>query len=119
MTRSSSPPVVIPLRTFIALASLPLLSACPLREPIAATPLEGVDLLLRAEARLAGDINGDGFDDVLVWNDARDPSRVAVIFGRPDTGEIDLAALMSGDEGLVIDGQWADPTDGSCSGGQG
>ena len=87
---------------FAGLTLLPLV-ACDSRPPINETPLEGVDLQLRARARMAGDIDGDGLDDLLVWNDPRDPGRVAVLMGRASTGVLTPEALMSGSEGLVVE----------------
>lgn len=75
--------------------------------------LEGVDVQLRANARFAGDVNGDGYDDVLVWNHGRDPQRVAVILGRPGVDELSADALASGEEGLVVHGRWT-VSDGHC-----
>lgn len=77
--------------------------------------LEGVDLQLRARARFAGDVNGDGYDDVLVTHEGNDPQRVAVIMGRPGTDVLSADALASGEEGLVVTGRWT-ATDGLCDG---
>jgi hypothetical protein len=52
----------------------------------------------------AGDVNGDGFDDLIIASSAGGP-RAYVIFGT-DAGfgaSIDLAALTSS-QGFVIDG---------------
>lgn len=48
----------------------------------------------------AGDVNGDGIDDVIVG--AGTGSAAYVVFGRPDQGTIDLAALGAG--GFKISG---------------
>ena len=51
----------------------------------------------------AGDVNGDGRSDVLLGVQSG-PSYV--VFGKPDTGTVDLARL--GDRGFVIDGEGGD-----------
>ncbi len=47
-----------------------------------------------------GDVNGDGYDDVLIGNYIRET--VYVVFGRPDFGSLDLGYL--GDGGFRIQG---------------
>ncbi|MEO5346787.1 MAG: hypothetical protein H7834_10475 [Magnetococcus sp. YQC-9] len=59
----------------------------------------------------AGDVNGDGLDDLIVGAKFSDPSagadagRSYVVFGRTDTNPIDLSVIMAGTGGFVIDGQ--------------
>ncbi|HEY6889626.1 MAG TPA: FG-GAP and VCBS repeat-containing protein, partial [Solirubrobacter sp.] len=56
---------------------------------------------------IAGDVNGDGLDDVIVGDSASPQGRkragaAYVVFGKRDTRDVDLAAL--GDAGLEIQG---------------
>jgi len=49
----------------------------------------------------AGDVNGDGFEDLIVGSPYADPvtnanGRSYVVFGKGDTGSVDLAVVDSG-----------------------
>ncbi len=77
--------------------------------------LEGVDMQFRAEARFAGDIDGDGYDDVLVTHHPNDPQHVEVLMGRPGVDVLTADALASGEGGLVVHGRWA-VADAWCEG---
>jgi len=69
--------------------------------------IDGVDVSGRSVSG-AGDVNGDGLDDVIIGADGADPddnSRAGesyVVFGKVDSATIDLGALGSG--GFRIDG---------------
>jgi hypothetical protein len=57
----------------------------------------------------AGDVNGDGLDDVIVSDPISSLSgqysgRVYVVFGREETDEIPLADVVAGTGGFTIDG---------------
>jgi hypothetical protein len=58
----------------------------------------------------AGDVNGDGFDDVLVGSSIFDPNfngtdRVYVVFGRAGTGPVSLTDVAAGQGGFAIDAE--------------
>ena len=59
----------------------------------------------------AGDVNGDGLDDLIVGAYAADPSsktnagRSYVIFGKKDSTAIELSAIANGTGGFVIIGE--------------
>jgi len=58
----------------------------------------------------AGDVNGDGLDDVIVGaygaNPAGDVSgRAYVVFGRTETSRVGLGDVMYGDGGFALDGE--------------
>ena len=61
----------------------------------------------------AGDVNGDGLNDIIVgapWSDpaaGTDAGRSYVIFGRSDTAAVDLSAVATGSGGFVINGRCA------------
>ena len=61
----------------------------------------------------AGDVNGDGLEDLLVSAHYGDPSagtnagRSYVVFGKTNNAAIDLSAVASGSGGFVINGQSA------------
>jgi hypothetical protein len=57
----------------------------------------------------AGDVNGDGLDDLIV--SARDTGKSYVVFGKQDTNAINLPAIAAGTstDGFVIKGEpWND-----------
>ncbi|TNC99977.1 MAG: FG-GAP repeat-containing protein [Rhodocyclaceae bacterium] len=58
----------------------------------------------------AGDVNGDGFGDLIVGAHASfsgyDAGRSYVVFGRTDTAAVDLSAIANGSGGFVINGQF-------------
>lgn len=64
----------------------------------------------------AGDVNGDGLDDVLVGAPYANPSSMTdagttyVVYGRPSPSDVDLAAL--GSQGFRIDGAHAHDASG-------
>lgn len=58
-----------------------------------------------------GDINGDGYDDILVGSFRHDingdsSGRAYAIFGKPDNAPVSLKTLLDAEEGLVIDGAY-------------
>ena len=61
----------------------------------------------------AGDVNGDGLDDLIVGARKADPSgkssagKSYVIFGKQDNAAINLSAIASGTGGFVINGESA------------
>jgi len=67
----------------------------------------------------AGDVNGDGLADLIVAAPYSDPAagtdagRSYVVFGKTDTGAIDLSAVASGTGGFVINGQATGDLSGS------
>ncbi len=48
----------------------------------------------------AGDVNGDGFDDLIVGGLVEDA--VFVVFGKPDGGAVDLAEVRNGNGGFLV-----------------
>jgi len=68
----------------------------------------------------AGDVNGDGLDDLLVGADFGDPSgrsnagRSYLVFGRSGTTAVELSAIAAGNGGFVVNGQVADDRNGVC-----
>ncbi|VVH65538.1 Flagellar hook-length control protein FliK, partial [uncultured Gammaproteobacteria bacterium] len=62
----------------------------------------------------AGDVNGDGLDDLIVGAYSVDPSNKSnagksyVIFGKQDNTAINLSAIAAGTGGFVINGESAD-----------
>lgn len=77
-----------------------------------------------ADVSFAGDLNADGFDDLLIgaWRATRDhenSGRVYVVFGRDAMTRIDLALVASGDGGFAIDGGAAGDFVGRSVGGGG
>ncbi|CAC9549109.1 hypothetical protein [uncultured Gammaproteobacteria bacterium] len=70
-------------------------------------------------ASTAGDVNGDGLDDLIVgaWkadsNGKSDTGKSYVIFGKIDSTTINLSAIASGTGGFVINGENLDDISGS------
>lgn len=70
----------------------------------------------------AGDINGDGLDDLVVsapWSDIDNAlwaGRSYVVFGKTNTTSVDLSAVTAGEGGFVINGQDSDFSGHSLSG---
>ncbi|TNC99974.1 MAG: hypothetical protein FD118_3517 [Rhodocyclaceae bacterium] len=66
----------------------------------------------------AGDVNGDGLDDIIVGARGSDPAagsnagRSYVVFGQSGTTAIDLSAVAAGSGGFVINGQGASDLSG-------
>lgn len=61
----------------------------------------------------AGDVNADGFDDLLITapladqEDAVNGGNVYIVFGREETEPVDLQAVESGSEGISVPGTFA------------
>ncbi|MBA5249989.1 MAG: hypothetical protein FE834_10780, partial [Gammaproteobacteria bacterium] len=60
----------------------------------------------------AGDVNGDGLDDLIVGAHDNDSGRSYVIFGTADHATINLSAITSGTGGFVINGEVAGDNSG-------
>ena len=65
----------------------------------------------------AGDVNGDGFDDLIVGALYDDPNGISsgasfVVFGKTDGSVVELSAIESGTGGFVINGISADDRSG-------
>jgi hypothetical protein len=62
---------------------------------------------------LAGDVNGDGLDDLIVGAQYASPTnkihagKSYVVFGKKDTDHIELSAISDGIGGFVINGESA------------
>ena len=79
--------------------------------------------IFRTSVSSAGDVNGDGFDDLIIgasFGYGPDNARVHagdsyVVFGHAGSfaAEIDLAAVAAGNGGFIIHGQDADDFSGS------
>lgn len=69
-------------------------------------------------ASSAGDVNGDGFDDVIVGaqyasTDVLNSGRSYVVFGKADTDAVQLSAIVAGTGGFAVDGEGV--ADGAAS----
>ncbi len=82
-----------------------------------ATPDRGVKIVLsdfdtveewRWEISSVGDVNADGFDDLVIGMG----NRTAVVFGRPDSVVLDSATALDGQQGLLISGSEPDDQHG-------
>ncbi len=79
---------------------------------------ENGDDLSGSSVSTAGDVNGDGLDDLIVSSDGADPSgksnagKSYVIFGKTDNIAINLSAIASGTGGFVINGENAGDSSG-------
>ncbi|HEY9693822.1 MAG TPA: hypothetical protein V6D15_16575 [Oculatellaceae cyanobacterium] len=66
----------------------------------------------------AGDVNGDGLDDLIVGASAADPAgetyagKSYVVFGKSDTTTVNLSAVETGTGGFVINGTAAEDFSG-------
>ncbi|CAC9549118.1 hypothetical protein [uncultured Gammaproteobacteria bacterium] len=66
----------------------------------------------------AGDVNGDGLDDLIIGAFGSDPSgkstagKSYVVFGKTDSTTINLSAIASGTGGFAINGESADDWSG-------
>jgi hypothetical protein len=66
---------------------------------------------LFTEHSSAGDVNGDGLDDLIVGAYYADPSdksnagKSYVVFGKQDNAAINLSAITAGTGGFVINGE--------------
>ncbi|MCA9251536.1 MAG: FG-GAP repeat protein [Phycisphaerales bacterium] len=59
------------------------------------------------ELDLSGDLNGDGFDDLVMGVGGSAGRRTIVVFGRPGSQSIDLDTMVYGTDGLTIFDQFA------------
>jgi hypothetical protein len=58
----------------------------------------------------AGDVDGDGLADVVLSDLGSGSTRRSyVVFGKPDTAAVELAAVVAGKGGIAIDGEKASP----------
>ncbi|WP_408597862.1 VCBS domain-containing protein [Limnohabitans sp.] len=55
----------------------------------------------------AGDVNGDGFADVIVGSPGTSPGTSYVVFGKANGNSIDVSDVAAGTGGFVINGQFA------------
>jgi hypothetical protein len=82
---------------------------------------EDVDDISGRSVSNAGDVNGDGLDDLIVGAKLADPDSKSnagksyVVFGKTDSTAINLSAIASGTGGFVINGEDVDDVSGSVS----
>ncbi len=82
---------------------------------------EDVDDISGRSVSNAGDVNGDGLDDLIVGAKHADPDSKSnagksyVVFGKTDSTAINLSAIASGTGGFVINGEDVDDVSGSVS----
>jgi len=79
-----------------------------------------VESIYFGEFSNAGDVNGDGLDDLIFGADADDPNRPEsgtsfVVFGKTDGTENELSTIESGVGGFVINGTNVDDHSGGVS----
>ncbi len=72
----------------------------------------------------AGDVNGDGYDDIIIGAYGSNPmgnasGRSYVVFGKPDTQPTSLGVISNGDGGFAIDGEVSDDYSGFALAGAG
>jgi hypothetical protein len=85
-----------------------------------------VDDLSGSSVSSAGDVNGDGLDDLIVGAWSANAGKSYVIFGKTDTGAIDLSKSITsmswmrlsldGLDDLIIGAYGADPSGKSSAG---
>jgi hypothetical protein len=66
----------------------------------------------------AGDVNGDGFDDLIIGASGADPNgnssgKSYVVFGKADSASVNLSDVASGIGGFVINGEAQNNSSGS------
>ena len=66
---------------------------------------------------LAGDVDGDGLDDVIIGANRADPNgsdsgRAYVVFGKADTEPVQLAEIVAGNGGFALHGEAMDDNAG-------
>ncbi len=80
---------------------------------------EDVDDISGRSVSNAGDVNGDGLDDLIVGAKHADPDSKSnagksyVVFGKTDSTAINLSAIASGTGGFVINGENVDDVSGN------
>ncbi len=69
----------------------------------------GDDLNLGSEVRLIGDLDGDGFDDVLISGTySVSPPRAFLVYGKPDAETVSLETIDQDPEGFALIGEGDD-----------